>query len=763
MNLKVIGDFYRKWRKRFFIAFFLVFGIWYAFCLPDVLFTDPTSTVVNDANGRLLSAMISDDDQWHFPEGDTVPEKYRVAVLEFEDHRFYRHIGISFMGLGRALVENIKAGRLVSGGSTITMQVIRMHRKRKGRGLLDKLYEMILATRLELAFSKDEILRMYAAHAPFGGNVIGLEAASWRYFGGRSAQLTWAQSATLAVLPNSPALIHPGRNRERLSAKRNRLLRRLHDKGYLSGLDLELALAEPLPDKPVSIPQDAYHLMQHAINSGKKGKRVETSLDGFLQRRLNTLAQIHYDRNKLNEIHNLGIVVLDVHTGECVAYIGNSPCTRDKGVSVDMIRAERSSGSILKPFLYAHQIEAGELAPSMLLMDVPTRISGYSPENYNKKYEGMIRADLALAKSLNVPAVRQLMQHGVPRFKDELAGLGMTTLHRPADDYGLSLILGGAESSLWDLANMYRAMAAHLNPLDTVSGIQLSKGSVYLTFSAMTRVIRPGLEGNWAMFENNRRVAWKTGTSYGARDAWALGVTPDYVVAVWVGNSSGEGRPGLTGFEYAAPLLFDVFNSLPATGWFKRPEREMVEFQLCRHSGYRKGPHCENEVKQWLPQTGDRLPVCPYHATIHLSDNGKYRVWSDCYPVWQMRHEKRFILPPVAEKFYLPNHPGYRSFEPLHPLCGESEYMPIELVYPKPDVQIFIPLTQDGSTGRAVLEAVHKDPDATIYWHLDDVYLGATKHFHQMEVYPGKGVHHLVVTDHQGISVKRRFEVLSGD
>ncbi len=743
--------------------FFIVFAAWYIFCLPAELFTDPTSTIVNDARGDLLAAMISDDDQWHFPAGDSVSEKYRVALLEFEDRNFYKHIGISFRGLARAVVQNIKKRKLVSGGSTISMQVIRMHRKRTGRNILDKLYEMVLATRLEIAFSKNEILQMYAAHAPLGGNVIGIEAASWRYFGGNSHKLTWAQAATLAVLPNSPALIHPGRNRSALRSKRDRLLKRLLDEEYLSEIDYELAVAEPLPEKPLPIPQEAYHLLQHETNMGRKGQRIETGMNGFLQRRINEIARIHYERNRQNEIHNLGALVLDVHSGECLAYVGNSDCPPDRGVSVDMIRAERSSGSILKPFLYAHMLESGELSPAMLLMDVPTRISGYSPENYNKRYEGMVRADMALARSLNIPAVRQLMQHGVPRFKDELLRMGMTTLHRPAQDYGLSLILGGAEVSLWDLAGMYRAMAARLNGNDSIPAGDLSIGSVYLTMSAMTRVIRPGLEGNWALFENNRRVAWKTGTSFGARDAWAIGVTPDFVVAVWVGNANGEGRPGLSGFEYAAPLLFDIYNSLPQTGWFHRPERHMKQYVLCSRSGYRKGPECEDGINSWLPQTGDRLPVCPYHTTIHLSQDKQFRVWSDCYPVWEMVHEKRFVLPPVAEKYYIPHHPDYRSLERLHPACREADQMPFDIVYPKQDVEVFIPVNQDGSKGKAVFEAVHKDPGAILYWHLDDIYLGQTKGFHQIEVRPGQGIHRLVVTDQQGIREERKFEVLSAE
>lgn len=750
--------------RRILLALGVLLLIWYAFCLPKELFQAPTSTIVVDSKGELLAAMISEDGQWHFPPSNNIPEKYEEAVIEFEDRNFYRHIGVSARGMGRAIVQNIKNGRVVSGGSTISMQVIRMHRQRTGRSIWDKVYEMILATRLEIRYSKKEIFELYAANAPFGGNVVGLDAASWRYFGNKSQSLTWAQAATLAVLPNAPSLMHPGRNRDALKAKRDRLLKRLWEKGKMDDLDYELAVSEPLPGNPLALPSESYHLLQDAVINGRRGERIVTDVDPGLQRRLNRIAAYHYERNSQNEIHNLAVLVLDVKTGNTIGYLGNSPCPSEHHSAVDMIRAERSTGSILKPFLYAHRLEEGEVSPSMLLLDVPTRISGYSPENYDKKYDGMVRADEALARSLNVPAVRQLMDHGVGRFKSELEAMGMQTLHRPASEYGLSLILGGAEATLWDLAHMYASMGAKLQGTKWTqreySAGALSPGSIYLTFQAMTRVQRPGLEGNWAMFENNRRVAWKTGTSFGARDAWAIGVTPEYVVAVWVGNADGEGRPGLSGFSYAAPLLFEVFNSLGPSTWFERPERHMERFTLCSKSGYRKGSDCDKGVEVWLPKSANTLPACPYHKIVHLNAEGTKRVRSTCYDVWKMKHVSRMIIPPLAEKYFVLHHPDHIPLEPMSEACSGEETKTMELVYPLPNATIFIPLTQEGERGEAVFEAVHKQKDAVIYWHLDEEYLGKTQYFHQLEVHPPAGKHVLLITDQEGNSITRKFTIL---
>jgi penicillin-binding protein 1C len=342
------------------------------------------------------------------------------------------------------------------------MQVIRMAREDPPRTYKEKLIEMIMATRLELGYSKREILSLYAAHAPFGGNVVGLDAAAWRYFSRSAEQLSWAEASTLAVLPNSPALIHPGKNRKLLLAKRDRLLRALHADGQLNDLELDLALHEALPDEPVALPRHASHLLDTlAASGGVKTQRFETMLDAGLQTSIEGIVERYGRDLDKQAIHNAAVVVIDNVSFEVLAYVGNTPgpLSDDAGHAVDIVRRPRSTGSVLKPLLFAAMLQEGEILPNTLIPDLPTQYGGFMPENFDKTYRGAVPAQLALARSLNIPAVRMLNQHGVPRFHAYLKQSGMTTLTRTPDDYGLTLILGGAEGTLWDVSAMYANIA----------------------------------------------------------------------------------------------------------------------------------------------------------------------------------------------------------------------------------------------------------------------------------------------------------------
>src|SRR5690606_7452932 len=477
----------------------------------------------------------------------------------------------------------------VRGGSTLTQQVIRRSRKGEDRTYFEKFIELILATRAELSYTKDELLNLYASHAPFGGNVVGLEMASWRYFGLASDQLSWAESATLAVLPNAPALIYPGKNKSALRKKRDFLLTKLYNNQKIDSLTYQLALTEPLPNKPFPLPHIAPHLLQEVAlqNSGHK---VTTTIDYRLQLQVNNLVKRHYEQLRQNGVHNAAVMVMDIPSRAVLAYVGNSPTSKKHQKDVDIIKAPRSTGSLLKPFLYAAMLNNGSLLPEALVADVPTQIAGYTPENYSQQYTGAVPAREALIQSLNVPAVRLLQGYGLERFHTELKGLRQDYINKPANYYGLSLILGGAESSLWDLCKAYAGVASTVNHYTQTSSeyysnefidpilikgkeadfgelvqepVLFDAGSLFLTLEALKEVNRPDGEQAWMYYKDARPVAWKTGTSFGNRDAWAIGVTSRYLVGVWVGNADGEGRPMTTGVTSAAPLMFKVFNSLP--------------------------------------------------------------------------------------------------------------------------------------------------------------------------------------------------------
>lgn len=771
--------------------------------LPQPLFQAPFSTVLLDRNGELLGAAIAKDQQWRFPppkrdEADLslVQSKFTKALLCFEDHRFFHHVGVDPWAVLRAIGLNLREQRVVSGASTLSMQVIRLARKGQPRTVSEKLIEMVWALRLEAALNKEQILNLYAAHAPFGGNVVGVWAASWRYFGRRPERLSWAEAAMLAVLPNNPALVHPGRNRNHLKRKRDRLLARLHRNGQIDALTYELAQAEPLPLKPHPLPHAAPHLLARLRIEGRghSTARFQTTLDKTIQLRADAIIRRHSARLSVNGIHNAAGLIVDINSGAVLAYIGNvaqlNPARHAN--YVDIITAPRSTGSILKPFLYAGMLHGGELLPGQLVPDIPTRIGGFAPENYERGYLGATPASHALARSLNIPAVRLLARYGVDRFYALLTRLGMTTLRFPARHYGLSLILGGAETTLWDITAMYAGLARcaaqsdygleqplfakphylmPLKPLDAASTAELhhysaplDAASCWLTLKALLEVVRPGVDSAWRDFASYRKIAWKTGTSYGLRDGWAVGATPRYAVGVWVGNADGEGRPELTGIGTAAPILFELFGVLDESAWFRRPDEALALVRVCARSGYRAGPRCASTRVMRIPRAGLRSAQCPYCRIICCDSKRQWQLHSQCAPVAEIEPVKWFVLPPSMEWYYKRRHSGYRTPPPFRPDClaqmAQDGLPSLSLIYPEKRSRIYIPLELDGRRGRTVFIAAHRNPETTIFWHLDAEYLGATRDLHQFTLAPPPGEHTLTLVDLNGEALARKFTVL---
>lgn len=779
-----LTDLYKRKRFLFSILFFVVIFLVFFFIVPRPLFNTPFSTVLESSDGKLLGARIATDEQWRFPELDSVPRKYEKCVLLFEDRYFYYHPGINPVSIVRSLIQNIRERRIVSGGSTLTMQVCRLARGEKERSVKNKIIEMIWAMNLEFRFSKKKILKFYASHAPFGGNVVGLDAASWRYFARPAGELSWAESATLAVLPNAPSLIYPGRLDQRLKQKRDRLLAKLLKNGNIDSLTFQLSVAEPLSGKVNPLPINAYHLVEKAAQKNI-GQRIKSTIDSYLQSEVVGIVNRHRQNLKANHIYNISVIVAEVSTREVKTYVGNvfDGQETEHGNSVDVAMSPRSSGSILKPFLYCKMLDDGLITPRMLIPDIPTRFGGFTPLNFDQEFNGAVPAEQALARSLNIPAVKMLQDYGVAPFYSFLKKTGMNTLIRPPEHYGLSLILGGADITLWDLAGMYTSMVSILKNYNEKDGFYeadsfkplvwkmensyqekisveetqpvIRASSVYLTLQALLQVQRPESETGWQEFASARNIAWKTGTSFGFRDAWAVGMNRDFVVSVWVGNADGEGRQGLTGVSAAAPLLFDIFALLPVSGWFNKPLDEMEKVKLCAESGFRPGTNCDSTQTVWLP-LGSKVGVCPWHEKIHLNENGSFRVNAECYPVSKMSHKNWFVLSPAMEYYYRPRNPLYTLLPPMLPGCADK-IQPLEFVYPREWNNLFVPTDLDGTPGQLIFELVHRERKATIYWHLDEKFMGTTNGIHQFAIRPEIGWHVLNVTDQSGYSCTRRF------
>ena len=750
------------------ILAFLVTG--YIFCLPRHLFHVPYSTVVTDRNEELLGARIASDGQWRFPPRNTTPEKIKECLITFEDKHFYHHWGVNPFAIGRAFYQNVKNKRIVSGGSTLTMQTIRLARN-ESRTFREKLIEMIWATRLEFRASKEEILSMYISHAPFGGNVVGLDAAAWRYFGHSADDLSWAESAMLAVLPNAPAMIHLSKGRKTLLDKRNRLLKQLLEKKTIDSSTYELAISEPLPDEPHPLPQIAPYLVSRFYQE-RNGEYSRSTINKGIQTQIEDLAERWSNEFGRSDIRNLAILVIDIPSNQVVAYCGNVHFDRKQGGNqVDVIQAPRSTGSILKPFLYYAMLQEGSLLPDMLLLDVPVNINGFTPQNFSMQFEGAVPASEALARSLNIPAVTMLQRYGVPKFHSFLQQIGLKTINRSSSHYGLSLILGGAEATLWDVTNAYAMMGRSLLQLPqrscslllptsriTESTDPFQPGAVWQTFDALKEVNRPE-EIDWKSIPSMQTIAWKTGTSYGFRDAWAVGVTPRYAVGVWVGNATGEGKPGLVGAQTAGPVLFDIFNLLPASSWFTRPAGIFVEAEVCRKSGHLKGRFCDETDTLLVLPAGLRTEACPYHHLVTLSADESQRIYENCANTEPTLRKSWFTLPPVWEWYYKQHHPEYKPLPPFKAGCGEDTFLPMQFIYPPMNARIKLPKQLDGSKGFLTVELAHNNPNATVFWHLDETYQAQTQDFHKISLQPAAGKHSLTAVDGEGNTISTTFFV----
>ena len=742
----------------------------YMFCLPRQLFHVPYSTVVTARNEELLGARIASDGQWRFPPRNTTPEKIKHCLITFEDKHFYHHWGVNPLAIGRAVYQNIKNKRIVSGGSTLTMQTIRLARN-KPRTFGEKIIEMIWATRLEFRASKEEILSMYISHAPFGGNVVGLDAAAWRYFGHSADDLSWAESAMLAVLPNAPAMIHLSKGRKTLLDKRNRLLKQLLEKKTIDSSTYELAISEPLPDEPHALPQIAPYLVSRFYQE-RNGEYSRSTINKGIQTQVEDLAERWSNEFGRSDIRNLAILVIDIPSNQVVAYCGNVHFDRKQGGNqVDVIQAPRSTGSILKPFLYYAMLQEGSLLPDMLLPDVPVNINGFTPQNFSMQFEGAVPASEALARSLNIPAVTMLQRYGVPKFHSFLQQIGLKTINRSSSHYGLSLILGGAEATLWDVTNAYAMMGRSLLQLPqrscslllptsriTESTDPFQPGAVWQTFDALKEVNRPE-EIDWKSIPSMQTIAWKTGTSYGFRDAWAVGVTPRYAVGVWVGNATGEGKPGLVGAQTAGPVLFDIFNLLPSSSWFTRPAGIFVEAEVCRKSGHLKGRFCDETDTLLVLPAGLRTEACPYHHLVTLSADESQRIYENCANTEPTLRKSWFTLPPVWEWYYKQHHPEYKPLPPFKAGCGEDTFQPMQFIYPPMNARIKLPKQLDGSKGFLTVELAHNNPNATVFWHLDETYQAQTQDFHKISLQPAAGKHSLTAVDGEGNTISTTFFV----
>lgn len=774
------------------IAVPIVILFWYiAFSLPEPLFNSPLSMVLLDKEGDLLGAKTAKDEQWRFPKADSIPEKYIVCVTQYEDKRFFNHFGVDLRASIRALRNNIRNKKIVNGGSTLSMQVISLSNGKKVDNLWEKLLEIVQATRLEWKYSKKQILELYASNAPFGGNVVGIDAASWRYFGKPKEELSWAEYATLAVLPNNPSMIHPGRNRDLLLSKRNALLLLLKEREFIDGTTYSLGIEESVPEIPYRLPMLAPHLLESLLQdyNGYPEKIYRSTLDRQIQSNCSEVAELYNRQWLSSNVRNLAVLVLNTQTAEVLAYIGNGEAANNlQHNKVNMVKAKRSAGSLWKPFLFAYSLDKGLISPRSILNDIPLTIDGFRPQNFDLGFRGIVPAEDALIASLNIPFVSLLKDYGLENFHFNLKKMGVSTLFRTAQGYGLPLILGGAETTLEETTALFAYLGRTVknyqinngkyiknekptkiftsyddnerNVLWTKEYPYISAGAAYITLEALSKLNRPEAARLRSYFNPNEKIAWKTGTSFGFKDAWAVGVTPQYTIGVWVGNADGEGRPDVIGVEAAAPLLFQLFHLLQPVSWFEPPYDDLKETAICEYSGASPHKNCPH-LMTLLPIGAPDLNICRNHQTILWNPTTGKRGKRDCPNAPFYEEKNWFVLSPTEAYYHAKINPYFKPLPPFDTDClGQNTGPLMQIVYPNTNAKIYLPLNFNEKRENIIFEATHQEKDAKIRWHINGNYLGETQFHHHFIFEPEPGKHLLTITDESGNTGYRYFEVI---
>jgi len=781
------------------ILLFIIIGKIF-FPIPMYRLKPMPSVVVFDRNGKILRGFTAPDEMWRIPaEIKDVSPKLQMAVLNYEDRWFRFHFGINPVSIVRAAITNIKAGEIVCGGSTITMQVARMMEP-KPRTFKSKLIEMVRAFQLELSFSKNEILEFYFNLAPYGGNIVGSSAASYFYFNKDQKGLSLGEAALLAAIPNSPTALRPDAS-PRWKPKahpvrqvRDKVLLRLLQNHKITHQEFDEAVSEPIPTEkfpmPFVIPQLALKLkdMYPGVN------RIVSTIDSNIQLLARDTLRKRLAPLRDQGVTNGAVVIIDTKTHEVLAMVASADFfDNEADGQVNGAMAPRSPGSALKPFAYALAIDRGLISPESLLADVPVDYSGYRPENYDEKYRGAVTAKEALCHSLNVPAINlsaKLGEDGIYKF---LKDAGITTLTEPAEHYGLSLILGGCDVTLLDLTNLYTGLAnmgkfapyklilgegqekkgfdlfakrndeivpPHLDK--SMSRSLLKEGTAFIITEILSEVERPDLPSCWESAVNLPKVAWKTGTSRGHRDAWSIGYTPQFTIGVWVGNFNALGSPAIVGAEAAAPVLFDLFNALSSISdkqWYVQPP-DVKERDVCALSGMPMSPHChQSKTELYIPGVSPNRE-CDMHRSVAIDKETSTRLCSNCR-IGRDYDMKTFVIwPPEIATWLERNGVNVDKLPPHYPECSlvASGECPI-IRSPSSESEYVIREGVDIEYQKILLDASVSNDCRSIYWFVDSKMIFNGSPTEKVFISPTTGKHIIMCMDDEGRATKMTLVV----
>jgi penicillin-binding protein 1C len=789
------------------LLLFMVIGKIF-FPIPMYRLKPMPSVVVFDRNGKVLRGFTAPDEMWRIPaELKDVSPKLQMAVLNYEDRWFRFHFGVNPISIARALITNVKAGEIVCGGSTITMQVARMMEP-KPRTLKSKLIEVVRAFQLELSFSKDEILEFYFNLAPYGGNIVGSSSASYFYFNKDQKGLSLGESALLAAIPNSPTILRPDASppaplqgglgvrkpqEHPVRQVRNKVLMRLLQNHKITRQEFDEAINEPIPTEKFPMPFVTPQLALKLKNLYPGVNKIVSTIDSNIQLLARDTLRKRLAPLRDQGVTNGAVVVMDTKTHEVLAMVASADFFDNYSEGqVNGAMSIRSPGSALKPFAYALAIDRGLISPESLLADVPIDYSGYRPENYDEKYRGAVTAREALCHSLNVPAINLSAKLGENSLYDFLKDAGITTLTEPAEHYGLSLILGGCDVTLLDLTNLYAGLAnmgkfapyklilneeskkgfdlfakreneivpPHLDK--SMSRSLLKEGTAFIITDILSEVERPDLPTCWESTVNLPKVAWKTGTSRGHRDAWSIGYTPNYTIGVWVGNFNAVGSLAIVGAESAAPVLFDLFNALAPKSdkqWYVQPS-DVKEREVCSLSGMSMSSHChQSKTELYIPGVSPNQE-CNMHRAIAIDKETGMRLCSNCR-IGRDYETKTFVIwQPEIATWLERNGVSVDKLPPHYTECSlvASGEGPI-IHSPSSESEYVIREGVDIDYQKILLEASVSNDCRSIYWFVDSKMVFNGSPTDKVFITPTTGKHIILCMDDEGRATKTTLVV----
>lgn len=708
------------------VIIFLAITLNFIYPLPS---TKSYSKTIYSNNGTLLNAYLSEDDKWRMRTNlDEVTPDLVKAIIEKEDGWFYWHPGVNPISIIRALAQNVFSGTRVSGASTITMQVARLLEP-ADRTYWNKFLEILRAIQLEIHFSKDEILEIYLSHLPFGGNIEGVKSASFIYFNRPPDKLSLSQSILLTIIPNDPNKLRLDTKNSNTLMRRNIWIDKFIDEEIFPVQDLKDAKDEPIIFARYEIPNIAAHFSRN-ISTKFKDDQIISSLDLSIQYKSESLLKKYVNQVTGKGVTNGAVIIIDNQNANVVGYCGSADFYNNSiSGQVDGITSVRSPGSTLKPALFAYAIDNGFVTPQMKLLDIPTDFGGYEPENYDLKFYGDVTAEFALANSLNIPAVRLLREVGMNNFLNLLERSGFETISNSKSKLGLSLILGGCGVTLEELTRLFASFASKgnlpkLNYTFTTEEIEsiniFSEESAYIIGKILIKNERPDFPAEFLFTTKQPRIAWKTGTSYGKRDAWAVGFNPNYTIGVWMGNFDGKGSSHLSGAEMAVPLLFDLFNAVDYDSqneWFEF-SKNLRTRKVCAETGLLPSKFCTNLIDDYYIENHSPMTRCTLDRELFVNEDETLEYCPECLP--NVGYKK------VAYPFYDPeltlwqkrNNINIKRPPKHNPDCSAkfSSEGP-KIISPSNEFEYLI---EKGNEEEILLQAASDPNVKTHYWFIND-------------------------------------------